>query len=65
GTFRNLLIFVKDNCPSHMTYNSVLIYAANGTNLFRLPPNSTHLLKPLDVALFRTFKPNIANRVNR
>ncbi|RLN93348.1 hypothetical protein DYB28_001936 [Aphanomyces astaci] len=51
---------VLDNCSSHLSVNSLPICEAYGICLVRLPANATHLLQPLDVALFRTFKRKIS-----
>ncbi|RHZ32279.1 hypothetical protein DYB37_014019 [Aphanomyces astaci] len=52
-------VLVLDNCSSHLSVNSLPICEAYGICLVRLPANATHLLQPLDVALFRTFKRKI------
>ncbi|RHY44050.1 hypothetical protein DYB34_012661 [Aphanomyces astaci] len=51
---------VLDNCSSHLSVNSLPICEAYGICLVRLPANATHLLQPLDVALFGTFKRKIS-----
>ncbi|RHY74059.1 hypothetical protein DYB34_006000 [Aphanomyces astaci] len=62
---------VLDTCPvadamitsspkSHLSVNSLPICEAYGICLVRIPANATHLLQPLDVALFRTFKRKIS-----
>ncbi|RHY84790.1 hypothetical protein DYB35_010146 [Aphanomyces astaci] len=53
-------VLVLDNCSSHLSVNSLPICEAYGICLVRLPANATHLLQPLDVALFRTFKRKIS-----
>ncbi|RHY88786.1 hypothetical protein DYB35_012124 [Aphanomyces astaci] len=58
-------LLVLDNCSSHLPENSLTICEAYGIYLARLPPNATHLLQPLDVALFRTFKRMIARAVTQ
>ncbi|RLO06533.1 hypothetical protein DYB28_013656 [Aphanomyces astaci] len=58
-------VLVMDNCSSHLTYNSLAIFEAYGVYIVGLPPNSTHLLQPLDVTVFRSFKAKISNGVTR
>ncbi|RHZ41696.1 hypothetical protein DYB26_014271 [Aphanomyces astaci] len=58
-------LLVLDNCSSNLSENSLSICEAYGIYLARLPPNATHLLQPLDVALFRTFKRTIARAVTQ
>ena len=49
-------IIIGDNVPSHINPNVVRKAEANNIKFIFLPPNSTHILQPLDVAVFRTLK---------
>jgi len=54
-------VLVVDNCSSHhMTYDTVAIGLAYGIRIVYLPANSTHLLQPLDVSVFRSFKSRVS-----
>jgi len=59
-------ILIIDNCSSHVeseeTHTIALDY---GIKIVPLPPNATHLLQPLDVAVFRSFKTAISRRMTR
>ncbi|RHZ10618.1 hypothetical protein DYB31_009157 [Aphanomyces astaci] len=56
-------VLVLDNCSSHHGVESEMICEAYGIVLVYLPANATHLLQPLDVAIFRTFKRDIKTAV--
>ena len=49
-------IIIGDNVPSHINPDVVRKAEANNIKFIFLPPNSTHILQPLDVAVFRTLK---------
>ena len=49
-------IIVGDNVPTQFNINVIRMAEANNIKFVFLPPNSTHLLQPLDVAVFRTLK---------
>ncbi|KAJ8931636.1 hypothetical protein NQ314_015430 [Rhamnusium bicolor] len=50
------ILFFVDGHVSHMTLHLSRFCSANGIELFALYPNSTHLLQPMDVAVFRPLK---------
>lgn len=52
---RPILLFI-DGHVSHMTLHLSRFCSSNGIELFALYPNSTHLLQPMDVAVFRPLK---------
>ncbi|KAF0767415.1 hypothetical protein AaE_002853, partial [Aphanomyces astaci] len=56
-------VLVLDNCSSHHCTESEFICDSYGIVLVFLPPNATHLLQPLDVAVFRAYKRDIKNAV--
>lgn len=49
-------IMLGDNCASHLSFNVIRACIDNNIRFVFLPPNSTHLTQPLDVAWFRPFK---------
>lgn len=49
-------VLLGDNLASHLNANVVRLCEENDIVFTCLPPNSTHLLQPLDVAFFRPFK---------
>lgn len=49
-------VLIGDNLNSHITMNVIQECENNGIRFVLLPPNSTHLLQPLDVAYFRPLK---------
>ena len=49
-------IMIGDNLSSHINKDVVNACQENKISLFYLPPNSTHLTQPLDVAFFRSMK---------
>jgi hypothetical protein len=55
-----ICVLILDNCSSHTTVKSVEIATSYGIEMVFLPPNATHILQPLDVAVFRGFKAGIS-----
>ncbi|KAG5878381.1 hypothetical protein JTB14_020617 [Gonioctena quinquepunctata] len=49
-------VLVGDNLSSHVTLSVIQECENNNIRFVLLPPNSTHLLQPLDVAYFRPLK---------
>ena len=47
---------ISDNLAAHFSVEVIEMAAAYNIKFIALPPNSTHLLQPLDVAVFRTVK---------
>lgn len=57
--FRNLdgpKVMIGDNLNSHLTVSVIQQCEENNIKFVLLPPNSTHMLQPLDVAYFRPLK---------
>jgi len=50
------VVLVADGFSSHFTLEVVTTATALGILLLCLPPNATHLIQPLDVAIFAPFK---------
>lgn len=49
-------VLLCDNLSSHITVSTLKLCRENAISLVCLPPNSTHLTQPLDVAFFRPMK---------
>lgn len=49
-------VIIGDNLSSHLSVNVITKCEENNISFVFLPPNSTHILQPLDVAFFRPFK---------
>ncbi len=50
------VLLVQDGHASHMTIDVIELARANGINLLCLPAHTTHILQPLDVGVFKSFK---------
>ena len=49
-------ILIGDNLSSHLSIHAVEVCKQNNIDFVLLPPNSTHIAQPLDVALFGPMK---------
>ena len=49
-------VIIGDNLSSHLTMNVIESCLENNIRFVLLPPNSTHICQPLDVAYFRPLK---------
>ena len=47
---------LPDGYKSHICYEACLLAHENGVHLLKLPPHLTHLLQPLDLAVFKPMK---------
>ena len=56
-TQRPVLLFT-DGYKSHISLDVIDLCRKNETILFCLPPHTTHVLQPLDVAVFKSLKDN-------
>lgn len=59
------VLLVCDGCSSHLGSAAALRCVERGVKILFLPPNATHLLQPLDVAVFRGFKREVARQLRR
>lgn len=59
-----IILFV-DGHVSHLSYQLSVFCANNGIILVALYPNATHILQPIDVAVFRTLKKGWREHVNQ
>ncbi|XP_069134293.1 uncharacterized protein [Argopecten irradians] len=55
------LLLLMDNHESHLSLGVIEKARANRVDLLCLPPHTTHILQPLDVALFRPLKKEFSN----
>ncbi|XP_018392970.1 PREDICTED: uncharacterized protein LOC108772024 [Cyphomyrmex costatus] len=55
---------IGDNLPSHISQMVISQCQENDIGFILLPPNSTHLTQPLDVAVFRSLKNSWRNVLN-
>ena len=53
-------ILILDGHGSHITDDFIAHVMQNNIMLLRLPSHSSHLLQPLDIALFRPLKTRVA-----
>ncbi|XP_046389416.1 uncharacterized protein LOC124158264 [Ischnura elegans] len=49
-------VIIGDNLSSHLSLEVIRLCESNNIGFVLLPPNSTHLTQPLDIALFRPIK---------
>jgi len=49
-------VLIGDNLASHLSINVIKLCRINEIKFVLLPPNSTHLCQPLDLAFFRPLK---------
>lgn len=59
------VLFFVDGHVSHLTMHVSNFCAQNGIELIALYPNSTHLLQPMDVSVFRPLKLAFRNEVQK
>lgn len=59
------VILIMDNLASHLSPDIIDVTKRNRIELLCLPPNSTHLLQPLDVAVFHKFKGEYSKLMNQ
>ncbi|KJZ69539.1 hypothetical protein HIM_11081 [Hirsutella minnesotensis 3608] len=53
---KEIRVLLMDGCESHFTSEIVHFCKQHSIELFPLPPHLTHLLQPLDVGVFRSYK---------
>lgn len=59
------VVFFIDGHTSHLTLHTSRFCNANGIILVALAPNATHLIQPMDVAVFRSLKEHWKNKVHQ
>lgn len=58
------LFLVMDGCSSHYSNKAVEVASTLGILMILLPANATHLLQPLDVAVFSPFKRKLSRLID-
>ncbi|KAJ8965729.1 hypothetical protein NQ314_003935 [Rhamnusium bicolor] len=64
GIPKPVIVFI-DGHKSHMSLSLSEFCDANGIILYALPPNTTHMLQPVDVSVFRPLKQEWRTTVRR
>lgn len=59
------VLLILDGHNSHLTLELIDLARSNNVILFCLPPHLTHMLQPLDVAVFRSLKAHFAKIKHR
>lgn len=54
---------IIDNLRSHVSYKVILTAKENNIELLALPSNSTHIMQPLDINLFKILKSNLRDQL--
>ena len=58
---RKPILLILDGHGSHMDIDTIDILVENDIHLFCLPPHTTNILQPLDLAVFRPLKTRFSN----
>lgn len=56
-------LLIIDNLRSHISCDILMTTKQNNIELLALPSNCTHIIQPLDINLFRTFKSNLRDKL--
>ncbi len=59
------VLLVMDGHGSHMSIELIELARANDVHLLCLPSHTTHILQPLDVGVFKSFKANFSKACSR
>lgn len=54
------VVLIQDGHASHISIDVIEFTRANGIHLLCLPAHTTHVLQPLDVGVFKSFKSNFS-----
>lgn len=52
------VLLIQDGHVSHVSIEAIEFARANDIHLLCLPSHTTHILQPLDVGVFKSFKTN-------
>jgi hypothetical protein len=52
------VLLIQDGHASHMTIELIELACANDVHILCLPSHTTHILRPLDIGVFKSFKSN-------
>lgn len=64
GHVQKPILLILDGHGSHMDIDMIDILVENDIHLYRLPPHTTNILQPLDLAVFRPLKTRFSNITN-
>ena len=56
-------LLIIDNLKSHISYDILITAKQNNIELLALPANCTHIIQPLDINLFKTFKSTLRDKL--
>lgn len=59
------VLLLEDGHAAHITIELIEMARANDVDLLCFPSHTTHLLQPLDVGVFKSFKTNFSNACRR
>ena len=54
------VLLIMDGYGTHMSIELIELAQSNGVHLLCLPSHTTHILQPLDVGVFKSFKSNFS-----
>lgn len=53
------VLLIYDGHVTHVSTKLIKLAPENEVTIMKLPPHTTHVLQPLDVAVFKSFKPKL------
>lgn len=59
------VLLIQDGHASHVSIDLIEVARANDIHLLCLPPHTTHILQPLDVGVFKSFKSAFSQACHR
>ena len=59
------VLLIQDGCSSHISIELIELAKENHVHLLCLPSHTTHVLQPLDVGVFSSFKHQVGLALNR
>ena len=59
------VLLIEDGHSSHITLDTIKLARANNIHLLCLPSHSSHILQPLDIGVFKSFKSEYSKACRR
>ena len=59
------VLLIMDGHGTHMSIELIELARSNGVHLLCLPSHTTHILQPLDVGIFKSFKSNFSKACSK
>ena len=59
------VLLIKDGHTSHTSIEVIELACANNVDLLCLPAHTTHILQPLDVGVFKSFKAHFSKTCHK